>query len=474
MKRIASRVLALVVALSMLLASTAMAAERNAATLSIGNFEITVGEEAISLPVVLSIGGGADIEGARGYLTASLSTETATALSALAAYENNEIKAYLSGMNYGLVIPFEQLVALLEDEMGMTMEEAMAELMAELEGAFDAETQAAITGMLESAAALENVEIAPEAALAALGITLTEKGQTTVSLFDTEAAATEYALEMKTQTYKEMFDSLMALDPALAEYMNQYFAMMNEALAAEGEEMTIEDALAMITIGAAGTIYEAENGALINVTMTMSVEDESIEIPLNIVTLTDELGTYTQVALLMEVDSESAYIDVYVDDYAAEGVDYGHFTLSFMVGDTDAEESDTEFTVSVVTTAAAESSTLDVAIYANDYGEEASIGFGYLGYPVVSTEAYDSYDGMIYVYADAEGVAVEAYADTNLTLSSVPEGELLTFTESINPLEADEDVLAQLTTDVQNALIQSLGVLMQDSTLAALIGGMMG
>ena len=66
MKKIASRVLALVVALSMLLVSTAFAAERNAATVTIGNFELTMGEETITLPIALSIGGGVDVEGARG------------------------------------------------------------------------------------------------------------------------------------------------------------------------------------------------------------------------------------------------------------------------------------------------------------------------------------------------------------------------------------------------------------------------
>ena len=88
MKKIASRVLALVVALSMLLVPTAFAAERNAATLTIGNFELTMGDQTIALPVYLAIGGGVDVEGVRGYLTANVSTEAASALSALAAFEN--------------------------------------------------------------------------------------------------------------------------------------------------------------------------------------------------------------------------------------------------------------------------------------------------------------------------------------------------------------------------------------------------
>ena len=49
MKKFTTRVLALIVALSMLLVSTAFATERSAGTLTVGNFEITMGENALSL-----------------------------------------------------------------------------------------------------------------------------------------------------------------------------------------------------------------------------------------------------------------------------------------------------------------------------------------------------------------------------------------------------------------------------------------
>ena len=474
MKKLASRILALAVALSMLLTSVAFAAERNAATLSVGNFEITVGEDTITLPVTLSIGGGVDIEGARGYLTADLSTEAASALSALAAFENGEVKAYLNGMNYGLTIPLEQLIALLEQEMGMTMEEAMADVMAEFEGALDAENMAAMTGMMESAAVLENVEIDPEALLTALNVTLTEKGQTAVTLFDVEATATEYTVEMKPQTYQEMFDALASLDPALDQYLTEYFAMLNESLAASGEEMTIEEAFSMITIGLTGSYSEAENGALTELTMDMTVEEETLSVPVLVTTLTDEKGSYTDVVLLVEADGEMVYMDVYVDDYSADGSDCVNFILSASVGDVDSEEADVEFSLAFNNTASAESNGIYLDLVASEYGEAVSAGIGYVGYPVVSTEASDSYDGLLNVYFNVDGMAVDAYANINLTLSNVPEGELLSLTQSINPLEADEEALTQLATDAQTALFQGLGVLMQDPTLASLLGGMMG
>ena len=471
MKKIASRVLALVVALSMLLVPTAFATGRNAATLTIGNFELTKGDQTIALPVYLAIGGGVDIEGARGYLTANASTETASALSALAAFENGEIKAYLNGMDYGFSIPLEQIVALLEEQMGMTIEEAMMQAMS----SFDEETLSQMTGMMTSAAALENIEIDEEKLLAALGITLTEKGETTAALFDVEAAATEIAFEMPLTTCKAMFDALSSLDPALADYMTNYFATMNETLAASGEEMTIEDALAMISVGVSGSIYDAgETGTLVSMTVSMSVEGETIEMPAEFITLTDEKGSYTLFATIMEADGESVYFEVYSDDYADAGVDYTNLSFSFSVGDTDAEESDVQMSVSVSTQDGAEGSAFGANLYADNYGEAANFGVLYMGAPVESTEEADSYNGMFEIYGEAEGEAFDLIMDTNLTLSNVPEGELLTFSQSINPLEADEETLNQIATDATNALIQGAGVLMQDPAIASIIGSLMG
>ena len=67
-------------------------------------------------------------------------------------------------------------------------------------------------------------------------------------------------------------------------------------------------------------------------------------------------------------------------------------------------------------------------------------------------------------------MAVEAYLETNLTLTNVPEGELLILPSSINLLEADEAALEQLGTDALMAVMQGLSALMQNPTIAALMG----
>lgn len=470
MKKLTTRVLALVVALTMLLTSSAFAAERNAASFTIGNFEININGQDISLPVYLSLGGGVDLEGARGYLTADLSTQNSAAVSALGAFENGEIKAYLNGMSYGIAIPLEQAVALLEQEMGMTIEEAIAEAMSSI----DEDTMTAVTGMTESAAALESIEIDPEALMAALGVTLSDQGTATVSLFTEQVSAAVTGIELKQQTCKDMFDALSSLDPALAEYMADYFATMNESLAASGEEMTIEEALAMITMSASGTLYEAEIGTMTDLTLAVTVEEETLELPLSFVTMTDDMGTYTLISSQMDVDGESIFFEFYVDDYTSDGVDQASVIVNARIGDTDAESSDVELYLYGCKEDSAENTIVRFDVSSTSYGETTAVGFKYTAYPVISDEAYDSYNGQIYVYAESGSEGFFGTADTNLTLKGMPEGELLTFAQSINPLEADEETMNQFMTDAQNALIQGVGVLMQDPTIASIIGGMMG
>ena len=110
MKKMNARFLALIVALCVLMVSSAAAEanpfalpvpEKNMATLTIGNFDLEMNGETYSLPLYLSMKGGVDIAGERGLLTLDLSTADQTAASAYAVVENGEIKAYQDGMEYG-------------------------------------------------------------------------------------------------------------------------------------------------------------------------------------------------------------------------------------------------------------------------------------------------------------------------------------------------------------------------------------
>ncbi len=471
MKKTASRILALIVALSMLLVPSAFAAGRNAASLTIGNFELTMGEQAISLPVYLNISGGAEIENERGYLTANLSTEEQVAFAVAAALENGDISAYLNGMNYGLTIPVEQILSMLEEEMGMSFEEAAAELIAE------GDMQATLNSTLELLTlmeALENVEVDSEAMMEALGLTLTDKGETTVILFDVEAAATEIELALSPITLKAVFDAMGAVAPEMNAFYTEYFKLLNETLASSGEEMTIEQALEMITIAMNGSVYEAEEGlsAELYLTATVTDGDESVsfEIPLYFVTLTDAEGTYTEVMLDMPVDGEGLYLDVYTDSFTDETGTYQNIIYSASVYDVEDNGAEMDLSVALYTSDTADGFTVGADLSVAENGDEPAVfGVYHTCYETALTEESDVYNGYLYAYATIDEVPYQFYMDTSLTLSAVPAEALLVLSESINPLEADEDTMNQFITDATTALTSGLGVLMQDPTLAGML-----
>ena len=473
MKKTASRILALIVALSMLLVPAAFAAERNAATVTVGNFVITMGEETLEIPAYLSLSGGVDIEGARGYLTANVSTEEQVALAALSAFENGEIKAYLNGMSNGIVIPLEQLIAMLEEEMGASLEDLIAEAMTEVESAITPEMQASITSLMESAMALEGAEIDPAALLNALKLTVAETGKATVPMFDVEVEAAGYTVSMPAITLKAMTDALGAASPEMDAYLDEYFSFMNDALAESGEEMTVEQALEMIEIAVNGTFHTAEEGTCADIVVSCTVEGETIDLPFYFVTLTDEEGVYTEIYVDVVVDGEGLFADVYFDDFADETGAYKNISFEIGIYDEETEEVETDMILTLFSSETEDGLTVGLDVNAVDEYSNVAFGIAHNCYNVTETEASTSYDGMLYAYAIMDEETYDITMDTNLTLSSVPEGELLTFTSSINPLEADEETMEAFASDAMNVLMQGAGVLMQDPTISGLIVGAM-
>lgn len=474
MKKTVSRILALIVALSMLVAPAAFAAERNAATLAFGNFVVTIGEEVIEIPVGFTLGGGVDLENARGYVSANVATEEQVALGALAALENGELKAYINGMSSGIVIPMEQLLTLLEEEMGASLEDLMTELTSELESAITPEMQQAITSLLDSAMALENIgEVDPEAILKALNITLTEGETATVTLFDVEEEGTEIAFSMAPATMKALIDNLGDAIPELGAYYDNYFAMMDSLLAESGEEMTTAQALELVTMGIEGSLYPTASGLYAELAITASVEGETIVLPIEIVTLTDDLGTYSQVIVDVPVDGEGLYFVIYADEFADETGAYQNLIYSIDVYDLDTYESEMMIAMQLYTTDDESGTTVGLDVEVTEDESSFNAGAYHTCYNVTETEDATSYDGLLYAYMIEDEMVMDFAMDTNLTLTSVPEGELLSFTSSINPFEADEEAMEAFANDAMNVLMQGAGVLMQDPTIAGLLGGAM-
>jgi len=481
MKNFVTRTLALVIALSvLLLPMSAFAAERNAFSLTVGNIEMSMDDETLTIPVAIQIGGGADLSdpNVRGYFIANLLSGEESALSALASVENGEVRAYLNGMDYGIVIPLEQLMALAEPVLA-ELEGELTNAMSDLTGQVSPELEAAVTRTVEAYMALleeaaTNPEAYGKAQLDALGITLTEGTEAdTIRLFDVEVSAIPTAVNMEEKTMAEIFDAQMNATPAAAEFYNAYFDLINEFMVMMGEEkVDFKTELAKIegTMSLYGGIYTAENGMQAELVMPITIDGETVEFPMTITSLTDDEGTYNDFLMGMEIDGETFYINVYADDFTDEDGSFANIVFAMGYGDAEAEAYATEVEINLYSAYYDGMSEYGITMTAADGTDVYDLSLGYVGYPVKSSDAADSYDGFLFLTAEDSTMAATVYVNTNLTLTSVPEGELLTLANSINPLEADDAALEKLGNDAMTAVMQGLGTLLQNPAIAALMG----
>ncbi len=478
MKNFVTRVLALVIALSvLLLPASALAAERNAFSLTAGNLQMSMDGETITIPVSVQIAGGVDLSdpNGRGYGIVNVLSGNTSALSALASVENGELRAYLNGMNYGIVIPLEQLMALAEPVLSQLEGEltnAASGLSPELEAAITRVANAYMALLMES---MIDPMAYSTAQLDALGVTLTEGTEAdTIKLFDVEVSAIPTAVNMEEKTIAEIFDAQMNATPAAAEFYDAYFDLFNEIMVMAGEEkVDFKTELSKLegSMSLYGGFYTAENGMFAELIMPVTIDGETVEFPMTITSLTDEQGTYNDFLMGMEIEGEKFYIEVYTDDFTDEDGSFTNFDISMGYGDTDEEGYATEVALNLYSAYYDGMSEYGIIMMAADGTEVYNLSLGYVGYPMDSNDAAESYDGFLFLTAEDSTMAAEIYLDTNLTLTNVPEGELLTLASSINPLEADDDALEQLGTDALMAVMQGLSTLMQNPIIAALIGG---
>lgn len=473
MKKMSIRFLAMIVALFVLMTSAAMAegaaaSEKNMASLTVGNFSLSVDEESYSLPLYLTLTGGVDVEGERGLLVLDLSTAEQSAATGYAVVENGEIKAYLDGMDYGFVVPLEQLMQMLSEELGAAMADLSEQIPAEL--------QTALTNLVTSTAALESMEeIDPAVLLTALGITAEMQGTTEVEIFEETVTADMATFDMPAKTIGEQMDALCAAIPELDAYWTDYVNLLDTAMTESGEEMTTEEALSMISMGVAGELYSTDTHLLAELTLSLSAEGETVYIPFSVAVATTDEGTMVDVILTMDVEGETLLINAVVNETLLETGSDVYTMFSMYIYDTETEEVETGFDLSMSSINTAEEVYYALGLYAVEYDDIVNLGFEYFGLPAeIAEDGAEVYNGMLGLYAYADDVEMNLSMDTCLELSTIPEGELLILPEgSINALEITEEQIEALENDIQVPVMQAAGVLMQDADLASLLLGAM-
>lgn len=466
MKRILSLILVWAV---LLLPASALAAERDMATLSVGNFKLEMNGETISLPVTLKLGGGVDEEGGRGMALVQLLAGEETAGTVRAVFENEEIKALIDGMDYGLFIPLEEIVALVEDEMGASIESLMTG------GAIPSDIQDAGTRMGEALVyAMTSTALNAEELLAAMGISSDPQGETALTLFGEEIAAEKTVISMENTSMADLIDATSAADEAWAAFWASYYDLFLLIAEQSGDEISIEylDAVfSMLGMSFRADIYTAENASHTDLTIGMTVDGETVELPIAVSTMETESGTLEAVRASMTVDGET--LTFRMNSEIGESA-YDH-TFVIMMTDEEYAEITTSMTLHVSGSTTEDDTRFSLGLYAADeFGDEAEMGISYLGGPAVCTEEQDEYEGRLNLFFSDGYDKFILGMDTGLTLSNLPEGDLLTLPEgSVNPLTADEATMEQFADDAQPVLMQAVGVLMQNPEISELLGGYM-
>jgi len=471
MKNFATRVLALVIALSVLLlpACALAAPARDAISLSISNLYMHTDYEEITLPLTLKLDLGADLEAARGYGMLSLLADGTSAISAMAAVEDGAIKAYLNGMSYGLSMTIEQLMTVLAPVLSEMESELPAEgLNPEQQAAVERLT-AAIEGLADEAA--KDPEGTLQAYYDALNLTvITGTKADTITLYGQEVSAVPTALILKDITLADLVNGLTNATPAMTEYYDAYFNFLSVLFSTYGEEMPdINEALASAegTLSMAGTVHTAANALSVDVVLSITVEDETVDFPIVITQLSGKDASYFD--FLLEVSDVGYDETMSLSAHYEAAQNNADLNLTFHIYETSTNETDSIMTFKLYSKEEAEGQLYGAEFFYGEYGYPTVMRLEYLAMPAEHTAAGDSYSGKFSLFMDDSFDVVEIKADTNVTLTNMPSGELLALSSSINPLEADDAAFEQLSQDAMNALMQGLSTLMQNPVMADLL-----
>lgn len=478
MKTLSSRILSLIVALTVLLLPvSALAEDRNLYTLSIGNFVVDMGADgSLTLPVTLSIGGGADETGERGMLTASLSAGEQMAAALMASLENGEVRARLSGMEQGIRIPLEQLTALFADQIGDLQAQPYGDLEPEMQAKIERLVAAYMNLFETMEQTASDTSVADSLDFLEGKLTITDGGEAEISLFDETVTAQKASFATETMTMNEWLNLMREQGPeALKEYLDAYMDFINYVIAQDAdEEMTMEEALNLASMAISGDVYATETGALIDLNITVTAEDETITMPFTISTVVRDGVQYVDCLMNMTVDGETAAFEFYIDSLEAEAESAFNLVFEMSMKDEGSDTYNEYFSFAVNGKDNAEGTSLAAKFSFNDGADAGEMGFEYTGAPMVSTAQADTWNGTLALFVNADDENISISMDTALTASNLPEGEIMPASDTdVNLLEADEDTMEALTADAQTALMQALGVLMQVPEIAALMGGAM-
>lgn len=445
MKKMRS-ILAFLMVLVLLAAPAGALAEGKTVTFTLTNPTIEIGEEIHSVDMTVSLSSGLDLSEERAFLTLNALSGANNALTALGALENGTITAYVNGMKQYISMPFnlEDVLSQLEEEIKFYVDDELADFEA-FTSAFENMPEVTID---EEAVAelLETVESY-------------YTGEEDVEL-DDGAFIVTCDVYQGSLTLEEVIALVDLLDRCASGYFSQAFMTGFEAGMDMDDmsDMTLEDVLAAVQESEVDVVFDfynyySEDGLLSFYVEAQVAEGEKIDT----IGLEIEIGSYDPewlygyITVTGDVDDEEVEFSIYADNFFE-----GDSETKRLMVDVLSEEG--SFSVNLSNDLYPEYNATYLTFSVNE-GETADITLGYTIFPDAANPA--NHYGTFNLLLSAEGMEESLFVsvDTALTVSDIPEGELLTISglPAVDPTTASGDTM--------EAFGEELGGILEDAML---------
>ena len=472
MKNNVSRLLALIVALLVLCAPIgAMAEEAPSVTLALSNFSLSIGEDVnLNVDATTRFDVTADMEtgSLAGTLTVLAGSDKAIKGGFTFDMGTMNLVAALEGVTDAVLVPMGDMVEQVRAQFGeMLSDEQMAKLMNVFNAYMNLMNVASEKGDVMAAAVSEKLN-----AWLANVVTNGNKGETTVTVRDSELPAVQYDYELTVQEIAAIGADLynaVKNDPELLAAVQNYADALLALSGEESMDISAFDADALVAqlegvdAKIAGSLYlVGETSFVLDLNLIATEYDETVTVPTRTIVMVGESDVYASFSIDADVEGEVVNLSMETT-IPTDGTPKFSFVVTGVQGEDDTTqnilfslEGDFSDGASLTLYAETESS---YTYGENTYNSLMAFGVNYTG-SMTTDESGITCPGKLVLYFNQDGTEITFGCDTLASLNSASTVDFDMPNNRINITEADEDTMNALAQEYMGALSNGLMILM--------------
>lgn len=457
-------------------------------TVRLGELVVSDGKTSEEVRMALQLEMGADPDAMRALVRLTLSPGSGLPIVAAASLENGEIRAHLTGMDTGFVIPLEQLTGVFKEEFelyGKTWDELPPELIAAFENYVYTLLDTFAAGPQLSLFSLPTPEQWRDRQQTFLTLYGAEKtGEEEILLFGESVKADRYAYRLERVAQEEyeamLLPSLTPVDALAPQPVQEALDRLENELSKLREDFFTqlypsEDGLLTTEETA---VYYSERGevALSGETGTQMTAEMTAHYPwgdeVTSMTLSER---YTGDSLRHESgartssDGETAVTDVSIvmEQGGEDGTSLQHF-VQYAI--TDDETGRISYSDRQETGFSLKGNKLSLSLSGSSfYGEYSTTTKGGMDLDIHK----NSLSGVARLHeSDSEGYISEASIQIACETGALPAGELVILPENtVNPLTADEETMEALSEEAFSLIVRVAGAFLVPGETPGAAGG---